>query len=72
MTKTTIIITVIFFIPLNKFAAFILKYCAANIPKRFKLTKNFFPHPLKGSYLTTLTFLNFPLGNRGLYNCRLP
>ena len=48
MTKTTIIITVVFLMPLNKFAANILKCCVANIPKRFKLTKNFFHLPLRG------------------------
>ena len=58
MNKTTIIITVVFFMPLNKFAANMLKCCVANIPKRFKLTKNFFPHPLKGSYSKISLFTN--------------
>lgn len=60
MAKTTIIITVVFFMPLNKFAANILKYCVANIPKRFELTKNFFPLSPKGELFDDPYIPKFP------------
>ena len=57
MTKTTIIITVVFFMPLNKFAANMLKCCAANIPKHFKLTKNFLFFAVKALRRFLILFL---------------
>lgn len=57
MTNTTIIITVVFFMPLNKFAANMLKCCAANIPKHFKLTKNFLFFAVKGLRRFLILFL---------------